>query len=333
MGTLRLPVTLTDADRLTIAAEMSAAQTALEAVEAEKKAATREFNESIKAKKATIHDRNGILRAGVIHRDVEVETRDDPETGKRVTWRLDTMTTVHASDLDPDERQVLMDLPPPGSTPVGDTSNATDEQREASTPEEAEALRAERLANERAERISAGVQEARERITVLSEGEGDTAWKATLQYGNRVLEAEAATAEAAANGVIAQVTEILEAQEDEAANRAAWADAAAASEAEQKRQEVERLAAEQADDDKQTKKRTVKVGAGDGLKNGGLKAPKRVKRTRHPVELPDGRVVDPEEEAAKLDAAEAQTPEVDPEGEVLVNESVPVDADGKPLAF
>jgi len=298
MGTLRLPVTLTDADRLTISAEMSAAQTALEEVEAEKKAATKEFNESIKSRKSVIHERNAVLRAGVIHRDVEVETRADPETGQRVTWRLDTMTPVRAVDLDPDERQVLMDLPVPGSMPVGDASNTTDEQREASTPEEAEALRADRLANERAERISAAVVEARRAIEVTPHAEGG--FTASMHYGDRRIEAEAGDEETARHGVIVQLTEHLEAQEDAAAK---WADAAAASKAEQERQEVERLAAEQAADEASTPKRGFKKG---------LQAPKRKKRIS--AELPDGRVVDPEQE-------------------VLANESTPVDADGKPLSF
>jgi delta 1-pyrroline-5-carboxylate dehydrogenase len=133
--------------------------------------------------------------------------------------------------------------------------DATDEQQAAGSPEEAEALRAERLHQERIERISAGVQEARERITVVSyeNAEPGKEWKAVLQYGNRVLEAEAETAAAAADGVAHQVTDILQDEEDRAEQ---WALAAAASEAEQARQaaEVAALAAEQAADDTATKR-------------------------------------------------------------------------------
>lgn len=303
MKSMQLPCDLTDADRLRIGEQLTAEIHAQEQVETAKKEATRGFNATLKEHKKSIHDFNESLRTGTERREVEVEERPDYEKGIVFVHRLDNGECVKQRAIDPDERQVKLGIDAPTSSERGAADDAarTDEQREAGSPEEAEALRAERLASERAERISAGVQEARERITVLSEGEGDRAWKATLQYGNRVLEAEAATAEAAANGVAQQVTEILEAQEDAALT---MDDAVAASQAEQRRQELERLEAEQAADEASTPKRGFKLG---------LVAPKK-KKTKHETTMPDGRVVDPEQE-------------------VLANESVPVDADGKPLAF
>lgn len=294
--TMMLPCTLTDADRLRIEGEKTGKLKEQEDVEAQKKEAVRGYNVTLKALKAEIHDLNESHRTGTELRDVEIEERPDYKAGIIFIHRLDTGDCVKERAIDPDERQVKLGIDGPKLGSVD--GEKADEQREASTPEEAEALRAERLASERAERISAAVQEARERIAITSDGgeeEGD--WKATLQFGNRVLEAEAATAAAAADGVAQQVTEHLEGMED----------AITASAAEQKRQEIERLAAEQAADDANTKKSAL-----GGLKNGGLKVPRGHKRkTKHETTLPDGRVVDPEEEAAKIDATNPET-DIDP---------------------
>lgn len=327
---MQLPCDLTTDDRLRISEALTAEITAQEQVEAAKKEATRGFNASIKVKRATIHDLNESLRTGKELREVEVEERPDYVAGIVFVHRLDSGDCIQQRAIDPDERQVKLGIDGP-TIMDGGKVDATDEQRDASTPEEAEALRAERLAGERVERISAAVMAERERIMVTGDGDAEGGpWKATLQYGNSVLESSRPTAAEAADAVIAQVVEILEAQEDTAAQ---WADAAAASEAEQKRQadeEVARLAAEQAEDDKATKKRTLKVGAGDGLKNGGLKAPKRKKGAKHDVTLPDGRVVDPEQEAAALDA-EPPTPGDD--GPVATGEDSGDRGDGSGLAF
>ncbi len=304
--TMKLPCDLTDADRLRIGETLTSEIKAREQVEAAKKAAVRDFNVALKAHRAQEHDLNESLFTGKELREVDIEERPDYVAGIVFIHRLDTGDCVQQRAIDPDERQVKMGLDGPTVLEGGKAAERAEEQT-AESPEEAEAMRAERLANERAERISAGATEARERISLVSEGEDATAWKATLQYGNRVLEAEAATAEAAADGVVQQVVEILEAQEDEAA-KPTWEDVAAASKAEQDRQEVERLAAEQAADDAKTNGKGKR-----GFKKG-LVAPKR--KSKHPVELPDGRTVDPEVEAAAIDAAE-----------------VPTDADGKPLAF
>lgn len=322
---MQLPCDLTTDDRLRIGEALTSEITAQEQVEAAKKEATRGFNATIKTKRATIHDLNESLRTGKELREVEVEERPDYAAGIVFVHRLDTGDCVQQRAIDPDERQLKNGLEGP-KVLAGGKSDTSDEQREATTPEEAEALRAERLAGERAERISAAVAEARSRITVVKIPDDETRWNtgegfgATLQFGSRVLECEATTEEGARDGIAVQVTEILEAQEDQAAT---WADVAAASQAEQDRQEVERLAAEQAADDAATKT------LGGGLKNGGLKAPKGHKRkTKHPVTLPDGREVDPEEEAAKLEGAgQSEPPTPGDDGPVAT------EGGAKPLAF
>ncbi len=322
MGKMMLKCELSDADRLRISAQQTATIKARELVEVQKKAAMAGFNETLKEHRVREHDLNESLLSGSELRDVDVETRKDPLSGKEETWRLDTNERIRTADIDPDERQVLMSLPNPGAIDIGSGPDATDEQRDASTPEEAEALRAERLAGERAERISAGVTEARERIHVVGDGtEPDAPWVATLQYGNVVLTASKSTAAEAADDIAQQVVALLEAAEDEAAAaQPTWEEVVAASKAEQDRQELESLAKAQAEDDKATKKRTLKVGAGDGLKNGGLKAPRKKKGLT--VALPDGRTVDPEQEAA---ANEGETPVPGDDAPVATGEGANVD--------
>jgi hypothetical protein len=314
MPTLMLPCTLTDEDRLRISSEQTAEITAQEQVEGAKKAAVKDFNVAIKQHRAKVHDFNESLRTGTELRDIEVEERPDYVAGIVFIHRLDTGECVKQRAIDPDERQLKNGLQGPQVLDGGKADEAAraDEQRDASTPEEAEALRAERLANERADRISAAVVEARGRITVVQrDGESsEQGFDATLQFGNRVLAAWAETEDVARAGIETQVTEILEAQEDEAHR---FDDAIAASQAEQKRQEIERLAADQAADEASTPKRGFKKG---------LQAPKR-KRVKSVDE--NGKVL--------AEGGEQSPSVVDPEQEVLANESVPVDADGKPLAF
>ncbi len=313
--TMMLPCDLTDADRLRIGEVLTTEIKAREQIEAAKKAAVKDFNVALKQHKAKEHDFNESLFTGKELREVEVEERPDYVAGIVFVHRLDSGDCIQQRAIDPDERQVKLGIDGP-TVLDGGKVDAADEQRDASTPEEAEALRAERLAGERAERISAGVQEARGRIALTFDEACslDSQHLATLQLGNRVIEAAAATPEAAADGVARQVTEILEAEEDEAAARQpTWEEVVAASKAEQDRQELESLAKAQAEDDKATKKRTLKVGAGDGLKNGGLKAPRKKKGLT--VALPDGRTVDPEQEAA---ANEGEPPTPGDDGPVAV---------------
>jgi hypothetical protein len=269
MPTLPLPVDLTDADRLVVAADLTAVIYAREQVEAQKKEVTKDFNAKIKVHKAKEHELNEALRLGHIEREVEVEERPDYARGVVETFRLDVTpnTVVKVRGIDPDERQTVMGLLTVGSKLVGVDGARTDEQRDASTPEEAEALREERLANERAERISEAVSEARGRLQVsaLTVPDGEPArWQAVVQFGNHVIDETGFSEAQAVEAAVRTITELAEA--DEAARPVSvptWDEVKAASEAEQRRQEVERLAAEQAADDKANKpKRLLQVPKG-----------------------------------------------------------------------
>jgi len=310
--TMQLPCHLTDPDRLRISEVLTAEIKSREQVEAAKKAAVKDFNVALKAHRAREHDFNESLFTGTEVREVEVEERPDYTAGIVFIHRLDTGDCVQQRAIDPDERQVKlgMDGPKLGSV----DGDRADEQVEASTPDEAERLYEERLANERAERISAAVTEARAWIMSApvewadAENTTPVRFEATLQHGEVLLSASGGTEDTARDGVVSRLVEILEAEEDaRPAPEPTWEDVAAASKAQQDAAEVERLAAEQASDDAATKKRTLKTGAAakaDGLKNGGLKVPAgaRKKGKRITAQLPDGRVVDPEEEVAAQEA-------------------------------
>lgn len=149
MGTMRLPVPLTDEEKMGLAEDISAALTALKAAEDEKKAADSAFNAKIKTQESRIHELNGSFKTGSIDREVEVQERPNYTDGIMETVRLDTQVVVSTRTMDPEQRQMgleLSGLPEP-------TADVQDEQREAETPEEAEEIREARIAQETQERI------------------------------------------------------------------------------------------------------------------------------------------------------------------------------------
>lgn len=274
MATLRLPVKLMESDRLNIGADLSACVKAIEHDKAAKKLATAGFNKTIRKHEVTQHELNESLIAGVIHREVDVRDEKDYVTGKTRTIRLDTGEEVVSKDIDPDERQKVLGLPSPGSKVVGVPSDAAEEQS-ASSPEEAEKLREERLANERAERISAAVSEARARIVILGNGEG-AQFRGVVQVGNRVIEEVGFSEAQTVAAVVATLTEHVEAEEAAREPVQTWDDVKAASAEAERQREIDRLAAEQADDQKKNgpknllkpprgkKAKTIKINDGSG---------------------------------------------------------------------
>jgi len=157
--TLRLPCKLTDVEKLVVSGDLSAALTALEAAEALKKLKMKEHNDVIKEHKTTVHTLNVSLSTGTVEREVPVEDRPDPITGKLICFRLDTNEPVNTRPLDPEERQLLLgDAPGPApAETIGDDSARTEEQNAAATPDEAEALREARLLEEQSKRAFEGI--------------------------------------------------------------------------------------------------------------------------------------------------------------------------------
>jgi hypothetical protein len=232
MPTMRLMEQIKPEELVTVSSDLCAAITALEAKQREKK----EIPGIIKGLEMRVHELKEALVAGQIERDIEVDEIPDFEAGKMRITRRDNGAPVGDRPLNEDERQVTM-----GS--VADRiRELADEQREAATPDEAEELRDQRLAEERAERMP----ELRRRWTALlaelqltatceetTDGRDEKLWVARLETATWTSEAEGATSDEAGDNLIEKAIESLE------------ADAA----------EVRKLAGEQAADDAKDKPR------------------------------------------------------------------------------
>lgn len=210
MSTLLLPCKLNDVEKLELSGRLSKELDHLEAVKAEKREAVSGFNTKIKGHEGTIHTLNDSLKRGEEEREVEVRDEKDPASGIMRVVRVDTGETVNMSNLDPDERQLLLgrDGPKLGSVPA----DTTDEQSEAGSPEEAEFLREQRLRREREERRAALVKELWPSITCRA-GDGDAgeeAFVATVAHAGVTYSADAADEPGAKNGVIEAVLAVVD---------------------------------------------------------------------------------------------------------------------------
>jgi hypothetical protein len=134
-----LPVVLTEHEKLALFDEVSLMLTEVEKLEAERK----RLPEAIKALLASIHMKNHAKAAGVIEREVEVFEVAHAFSGRVSTYRVDTGAVVKERDMDPDERQLTL-----GAPAARAPDERTEEQRAAGTPEEAEAMRDSRIAED-----------------------------------------------------------------------------------------------------------------------------------------------------------------------------------------
>ncbi|MBV8427823.1 MAG: hypothetical protein JOZ88_11335 [Hyphomicrobiales bacterium] len=168
--TKRLPVKLLDADLLGVAADMSGQISELDRLILEKREANRLINGRISTLRVQISALNRKLVTKAEDRDIDVElTRDVVRKQIRIV-RLDTSEVVEERAMRPEELQMSIEdtiAPPkkaeaPAKAPKAggrriqlanqEAADRAEEQRLATTPEEAEEMRAERLAAERAER-------------------------------------------------------------------------------------------------------------------------------------------------------------------------------------
>ena len=200
MATMNLPVKLTKEERLSLALEQAVEQRALEAVEAEKKAADAGFNATIKRHKKSIHERNEGIDTGIIDREVPVRQLLDVERGRVKVIRLDTFEVVSDRPMDDAERQLRLEgtgespgAQPPTTTKktAAEDAEKSEEQTTAATPEEAEKIRSERLAEEAKDRIMtvvsglmllAKVEDAGEGAVTIRVEEGEIVAEATSPY-------------------------------------------------------------------------------------------------------------------------------------------------------
>jgi hypothetical protein len=270
---LRLPVHLTEHEELTIHRQISEALVEIEEIETEKK--------RIKPLRERISMLNQTIETGTVERDVEVEDRQDPVTGKAVLWRVDRNEPVNTRALDPEERQLVIgERPGPAPTEELGAADATkaEEQTAAATPEEAEQLRDSRLAEEKATRA----------FDAMAIGDGIELFDGT--------EWKPATVEAKGEHNFTVGEHIYDVSNHGVSWRPAptWQDVVAESQERERQSQIAALAADQADDEQKTSKRL-------------LKAPPRKPRNKI-VNEKDEPIVPPDETAPP--AAEAQPEEI-----------------------
>jgi hypothetical protein len=208
--TMRLPVALTDAEMLELGTRISKELDALAAVKAEKREAVSGFNAEIKGHEGTVATLNEALKKREEIREVEVRDEKDPVAGIMRVIRCDTNEEVNLRSIDPDERQVALGLDGPtiGSAPA----DASDEQRDAATPEEAEAMRNERLEREHEERVTAVIDGLKPAFTVRA-GEtdkGEDAFVATVSHAGVSYAADGETEQEARDGLVEALIEVLD---------------------------------------------------------------------------------------------------------------------------
>lgn len=224
--------------------------------------------------KARMNELNLSIEAQTVEADVECEERFDSETGLYKTWRLDTNTVFKTRPADPEERQVKI---PGVETDVRkriEELNKTEEQVSAGTPEEAEQLREQRLADEAAARAF----EALEVGAVVEILTGD------IWVGARIENKTEFHFEV--NGKLYDVSKHGIAWKPPAT----WQDVVSESQERERQAQIAALAADQATDQQQTEKRL-------------LRAPKRSPRIKV-VDKDDQPLITPEETPASAAPAD-----------------------------
>lgn len=180
--TALLPVQITDAEKLIISGEQSALITEIEKLKAEKAA----MPERIKTLEGSLYLKNHALIAGVIEREVEIREEANPFSAKVKVFRVDTGEYVRERDMDPEEAQMqLGNSSVPGPAPdnvrsLAEHREKSEEQLAAGTPEEAEALREARLADEREARVNELVSA----LTIQVADRGDGTFVARVTAGD-----------------------------------------------------------------------------------------------------------------------------------------------------
>jgi len=284
--TMLLPVTITDTEKLVILGEVSLALTEVEKLEAEKK----RLPEAIKTLLGSIHLKNHALSAGVIEREVEIREESNAFAAKVKVFRVDTGELVEERPMDPEEAQMqLGQSSVPGPAPdnvrsLAEHREKSEEQLAAGTPEEAEALREARLADERAGRLN----EALAALTVNIVDRGDGTFVASVDGKVPGLAGEGGltgpireTADVARVDLINEIRRLAE-------GSTTWDDVAAASAEAQRQAEIDKLAAEQQAEAAKEPKRL-------------LKAPKGAKGKKLKVQDGEGNPLPPPEDPNGVD--------------------------------
>lgn len=266
MPTMLLPIDLTEAERLLVLSDLSTKLTALEALTEEKKA----IPERIKSLMGAINHLNHSIATNTVEREVEVHEEPNAFGGTVKIFRVDTGAFVRERAMDPGERQLrLGDTPVPGPTPdnvrsLAEAREKTEEQLAAGTPEEAEALRDARLADDRARRL----EETLAGLTVIVIDREDGHFLAHVEGKVPGVAGESGLSGPIRDTAEAARAELLDEIRRLAQGSTTWDDVAAASAEAQRQAEIDKLAADQAADAEKDKPK------------GGLQVPKGAKGRR-----------------------------------------------------
>jgi len=142
--TLKLAVPMTQEREMEIHREISKVIKEISGIEEQKK--------RLSPLKARMNELNLSIEAQTVEAEVDCEERFDSETGLYKTWRLDTNVVFKTRPCDPEERQVNIPGIETDARKRIEELNKSEEQVSAGSPEEAEQLREQRLAEEAATR-------------------------------------------------------------------------------------------------------------------------------------------------------------------------------------
>jgi len=218
MPTMHLPCDLTDGEKLTVGSELTAVLGLLEETKATKKNANADWNKDIKSHEKKVHELKEALRTGRVTREVDCDDEFDYDAGVVKVRRRDNGEYVTTRPIDPDERQLKLGKTGPvvSDKAVEEDKAKADEQRDAGTPEEAEAMREARLRVERRERACEALQEIlAAAIALPNEADGFTAAvAANPPIWPEIVEASGDNEEEARNTLREKLVDILLAWED-----------------------------------------------------------------------------------------------------------------------
>lgn len=255
--TLKLTVPFTVERELEMHREIAEKLADIHAIEEQKK--------RIAGLKARIEELRLGIDAKIAEEDVEVEDFEDVETGLIKRRRVDTGEFLSSRPMDPEERQLRLGGVSDELKAKLSDLNKTEEQVVASTPEEAEEIRNQRLLQEQRDRDAEPPKRPAlgDDIEVFSVG----VWIAAK-----------VSAESSTSFAVKLDDDDLEYDFDEHGTAwrwpTTWSDAIEASAEKERLAEIERLAGEQAADAAKSPKALLKAPRGHKAKKNG--APKRI---------------------------------------------------------
>jgi hypothetical protein len=143
---------LTNDEKIAVGDELSEAQAALEAVESEKKLQNGVLNGRIKGLKGKVHELSQQWITGAGEREEDVEEQPSADGSSIIQTRISDGVKVGERPVNDNDRQATLAF---SQKMIDNAKDRSEEQVVASTPEEAEEIRAARLLEEKVARAEA----------------------------------------------------------------------------------------------------------------------------------------------------------------------------------